>query len=286
MTIVYLNGEYMPQQQAKISPMDRGFLFGDGIYEVITSYDGQLVGFTPHIERMFAGLAALEIKHDFSREMLWQICTNLYQQNGGGNLGIYLHVSRGADTKRAHGYPTDLAPTLFAYAFAINKPLADPETAKKYRVMTQQDLRWQRCNIKSTALLGNIMHYHKGHQAGCDETLLFNADNELTEASSCNVFVVKNGVVATPSLDSQKLPGVTRLLLITILRKYSDIPVEERVVSKEELEQADEVWLSSSSKQVGPIVEIDGKPVADGKIGPLWSTAQSLFMKHQFDFND
>lgn len=286
MTTVYLNGEYMPLEQAKISPMDRGFLFGDGIYEVITCYGSQMVGFTPHIERMFAGLDALEIKHEFSQEQLWDICTNLYQYNDGDNLGIYLHVSRGADDKRAHGYPADLTPTLFAYAFAITKPLADSETAKQYRVMTQQDLRWQRCNIKSTALLGNVMHFQQSQNAGCDETLLFNSNDELTEASSCNVFVVKNGVVSTPLLDSQKLPGVTRLLLISILRQYSDIKVEERVVTRQELEQADEVWLSSSSKQVGPVVEIDGRPVADGKIGPLWSTAQSLFMQHQFDFND
>lgn len=286
MTIVYLNGEYMPIEQAKISPMDRGFLFGDGIYEVITSYDGQMVGFTPHIERMFKGLEALEIKHQFSRDQLWQICTNLYEQNGGGSLGIYLHVSRGADTKRAHGYPDDLIPTLFAYAFSITKPLADAETAKQYRAMTQQDLRWQRCNIKSTALLGNVMHYQQGQNAGCDETILFNHNDEITEASSCNVFVVKNGVVSTPLLDGQKLPGVTRLMLITILREHSDITVEERVVTKKELEQADEVWLSSSSKQVGPVVEVDGRPIADGKIGPLWSIAQSLFAQHQFDFND
>lgn len=286
MTIVYLNGEYMPIEQAKISPMDRGFLFGDGIYEVITSYDGQMVGFTPHIERMFSGLEALEIKHQFTRDQLWQICTNLYEQNGGGNLGIYLHVSRGADTKRAHGYPGDVTPTLFAYAFAVAKPLAKVETAKQYRVMTQQDLRWQRCNIKSTALLGNVMHYQQGQSAGCDETILFNHNDEITEASSCNVFVIKNGVVSTPLLDNQKLPGVTRWMLISILREHSDIKVEERVITKQELEQADEVWLSSSSKQVGSVVEVDGRPVGDGNIGPLWPIVQSLFIQHQFDFND
>ncbi|NVK25099.1 MAG: D-amino acid aminotransferase [Gammaproteobacteria bacterium] len=286
MSIVYLNGEYMPAHEAKISPMDRGFLFGDGIYEVVPSYGGQFVGFEPHMTRMFDGLAAIEIQHEFSLEYFRDVCQTLCEKNGNGNLGIYIHISRGTDVKRHHAYPKDVRPTLFAYTFDIPAaPSADIEKAKTYKVNTHQDLRWQRCNIKSTALLGNVMHYQHGHAAGCDETLLFNADNQLTEASSCNAFIVKDGVVLTPNLDSQKLPGITRLILLDILKKYSDIKVEERIITRAEVDNADEIWITSSTKQVGAVVELDGKPVNGGKIGPVWQQAQSLFSTHQFDYN-
>lgn len=286
MSIVYLNGDYMPAEQAKISPMDRGFLFGDGIYEVVPSYDGKFVGFGPHIERMFKGLAAVEIKHDFTVETFKDICDKLCVQNGKGNLGIYIHISRGADTKRFHAYPVGIKPTVFAYAFEIPPaPTADISKAKTYKVVSHQDLRWHRCNIKSTALLGNVMHYQQSHQAGCDETLLFNDLNELTEASSCNAFIVKDGVIITPELDNQKLPGITRLVLLDILRQHSDIQIEERVITKQEVESADEIWLTSSTKQVGAVIELDGKPVGEGKIGAVWQQAQSLFSAHQFDYN-
>lgn len=286
MSIVYLNGEYMQAHEARISPMDRGFLFGDGIYEVVPSYGGQFVGFEPHITRMLHGLASVEIQHDFSQSFFKEICQNLCEKNGNGDLGIYIHISRGTDVKRHHAYPKDVHPTLFAYTFEIPPaPSADIDTAKRYKVNTHQDLRWQRCNIKSTALLGNVMHYQHGHAAGCDETLLFNADDHLTEASSCNAFIVKDGVVLTPNLDTQKLPGITRLILLDILQKYTDIKVEERVISREEVESADEIWITSSTKQVGAVVELDGKPINDGKIGLVWQRAQLLFSKHQFDYN-
>lgn len=287
MSVVYLNGEYLPMAEAKISPMDRGFLFGDGIYEVVPSYEGQFVGFGPHIDRMLNGLAEVEIKNDFTKAFFKEICSQLCEKNGNGNLGIYLHVSRGADTKRFHAYPEGITPTLFAYTFEIPPaPTADINKAKTYKVATHQDLRWQRCNIKSTALLGNVMHYQQGHKAGYDETLLFNAQNELTEAASCNAFIVKDGIVITPELDTQKLPGITRLVLLNILQKYSDIKVEERIVTRDEVLNADEVWITSSTKQVGAVVEMDGKAVADGKIGPVWQQAQTLFSKHQFDFDE
>lgn len=287
MSIVYLNGEYMPLEEAKISPLDRGFLFGDGIYEVIPSYDGQFVGFEPHIKRMLSGLEEIEINHNFDRAFFKQVCSDLCEKNGLGNLGIYIHISRGADTKRSHAYPKDLTPTIFVYAYDIPAaPKADPNLAKTYKVATHHDMRWQRCNIKTTAILGNVMHYQHGHKAGYDETLLFNADDELTEAASCNAFIVKDNVIITPELDSQKLPGITRLLLIEILSKHSNFKIEERVVTYQEVKSADEIWLTSSTKQVGPVVEMDGDPIGNGKAGPVWQEAQRLFSLHQFDYND
>ncbi|MEP5569569.1 MAG: aminotransferase class IV [Halioglobus sp.] len=285
MSIVYLNGEYMPMDEARISPMDRGFLFGDGIYEVVPSYGGKLVGFTPHLERMQDGLDAIEIKMTVDHAAWQDISEQLIERNGGGNLGIYFHVSRGADSKRHHAYPENIQPTLYAFAFEIPPaPVPEKSAATPYTVSTAEDLRWKRCNIKSTALLGNVMHYQDGHAQGHSETILYNHQNELTEAAACNVFIVKNGIVSTPLLDHQKLPGITRLMLLEILRRDGSIPVQERVIKLAELDDADEVWITSSSKEIAPVIEIDGKPVGDGTVGDTWLAAQALYTEHKFDF--
>lgn len=285
MSTVYLNGAYMPMSEARISPMDRGFLFGDGIYEVIPSYDGKLVGFGPHLQRMQNGLDALEIKLKLDQSVWREITEQLIERNGGGDLGIYFHVSRGADMQRSHAYPAGLEPTIYAFAFEIPPaPVPSKEAAKTFRVSTAEDLRWKRCHIKSTALLGNVMHYQFGHAQGNNETILYNALGEITEAAACNVFVVKNGIVATPALDHQKLPGITRLMVLAILRSEGTIPVEERVVTLAELRDADEVWISSSSKELAPVVEIDGEAVGDGEVGDFWLAAQTLYTAHKYDF--
>lgn len=285
MGTVYLNGEYLGADEAKISPMDRGFLFGDGIYEVIPSYQGKMLGFDAHIERMNNGLNELEIKLDYSADTWRKICNDLCEKNQGDNLGIYLHVSRGADTKRAHGYPTNITPTVFAFAFEIpSEPQGDIDNATTYTVSLEQDRRWQRCHIKSTALLGNVIHYQHGAAAGNKETILFNRLEEITEASSSNVFIVKDGVISTPPLDNQILPGITRWLILNILHSYSDFKVQERIISKDELLDADEVWITSATKEVGPVVKVNGKLVGDGKPGAVWQQVQSLFTKHKFDY--
>lgn len=285
MSIVYLNGDYMPMDKARISPMDRGFLFGDGIYEVVPSYEGKLVGFAPHMDRMQNGLDAIEIDLKVIHAAWRTIANELIERNGGGNLGIYFHVSRGADSTRSHAYPDSIPPTIYAFAFEIPPaPTPDKAGATLYTVSTAEDKRWKRCNIKSTALLGNVMHYQHGHSRGHNETILYNEDGELTEAAACNVYVVKNGVVATPLLDYQILPGVTRLLILSILGKDGSIPIEERVVTLEELRNADEVWISSSSKEIGPVIEIDGKAVGDGKVGDVWLAAQTLYTAQKYHY--
>ncbi len=275
----------MSAEHAKISPMDRGFLFGDGIYEVIPAYNGKMLGFAAHIERMNNGLNEIEIKLDYSTDTWREICQQLCEKNHGDNLGIYLHVSRGADNKRAHAYPNDITPTVFAYAFEIPpQPVSDIDNAKTYTVSVEQDKRWQRCHIKSTALLGNVIHYQHGAAAGNNETILYNRLDELTEASSSNVFIVKDGIISTPPLDNQILPGITRWLIINILNSHSDFKVQERIISKQELFAADEVWITSATKEVGPVVKLDGQLVADGKPGQIWQQVQSLFTKHKFDY--
>ena len=285
MTIAYLNGSYMPLEEARISPMDRGFLFGDGIYEVVPSYGGKMVGFGPHISRMNDGLSAIEINHKWSEDQWRELCSTLLEKNGNGNLGIYLHVTRGADNKRNHAYPDGIAPTVFGYAFEIPEPpVADRNLVKPYTCSTGQDLRWDRCNIKSISLLGNVLHFQQGHQKGDGEILLYNENNQLTECGACNAYIVKNGVVSTPPLDNQILPGITRQLVLKVLREDGSIPLEERVISMDEVWDADEVWISSSSKEIAPVIKLDGKPVGDGKVGPVWEAAAKLYQAGKFDF--
>ena len=285
MSIAYLDGTYLPLEEARISPLDRGFLFGDGIYEVVPSYAGSMVGFAPHIARMKSGLAAVGINLDWSETDWADLCNRLITDNGDGNLGIYLHVSRGADTKRFHGFPENIAPTVFAFAFDIAPPpIAEKALARSYKVSTARHLRWERCHIKSTALLGNVLHFQQGYEKGHGETILFNANNELTEASACNVFIVKNGTVITPPLDNQLLPGITRDIVLDVLRKDGSIPVEERIVTRDEVTSADEVWITSSSKEIAPVIAVDDVPVGNGEVGDVWLAAQALYTASKFDY--
>ena len=285
MTIVFLNGEFMPMAEAKISPMDRGFLFGDGIYEVIPSYAGRCVGFLPHLQRMESGLQAIGMPLPMEIDAFKSLVERLIIDNGSGNLGVYIHVSRGTDTKRAHAFPVNVAQTTFAFTFEIpSEPVADKSLVKGYKVSSTEDLRWKRCHIKSTSLLGNVMHFQQGQDAGNNETLLFNQDGYLTEASACNVFVVKDKTILTPPLDHQLLPGITRMLLLDILKQEGSLQVVERPVHMDEVRSADEIWLTSSSKEIAPVIELDGKAVGDGKVGDIWLAAQSLFSQHKYNY--
>jgi D-alanine transaminase len=279
LTVAFLNGDYLPIEEARISPMDRGFLFGDGIYEVVPVHNGRPIGFSLHFDRMRQGLSEIEIKLGWTRDEWREVCNRLIEENGGGNLAIYLQVTRGADTKRQHTYPEGITPTVFGFASALTVAAVKP-----MKVSSAEDKRWRRCNIKSTALLGNIIHFQKGKAEGNDETILYNAAGQITEGAASNVFVVKDGVVSTPPLDHQVLAGITRLLLLDMLRNDGSIPVEERVVSLHEACVADEVWFTSSTKEVVPVVEIDGNPVGNGEPGPVWQAAYELFTARKFDY--
>ncbi|PID55119.1 MAG: D-alanine aminotransferase [Gammaproteobacteria bacterium] len=285
MSIVYLNGDYLPMSEARISPMDRGFLFGDGIYEVIPSYDGCLVGFVPHMERMQAGLSAIGINYRIDHQQWRDIANALIEKNGGGNLALYFHISRGADTRRNHAFPEGVEPTCYAYAFEIPaEPVADRKACKPYTVVSTEDRRWRNCHIKSTALLGNVLHYQYGARGGHGETILYNSANEITEASASNVFAVIDNTIYTPPQDHQILPGITRNILLDALRKHSDWQVEEAIITLDDLKRASEIWLTSSTKEVAPVVELDGAPVGDGKVGELWEQVQRLFSQYKYDY--
>jgi D-alanine transaminase len=285
--IIYLNGKYMPAEDARISPFDRGFLFGDGIYDVTPSYSGKMVGFNLHLERMKNGLKEIGFTDPVLSDSEWhEIAENLITRNEPDNMGIYFHVSRGNEGRRFHGFPTDTKPTVFGMIIEIDPhpEVPDRRTKQGLKAVTSEDLRWRRCNVKSTALLGNVLHFQKGYEQGQNETILYNDRGELTEASQSNVFIVKDGVVITPPLDNQLLPGISRHIALASLRADGSIPVEERVVLMDEVRNADEVWITNSSKHIGPIVELDGKPVGDGKVGEIWERAMRIYETHKYDF--
>ncbi|MDC0572158.1 aminotransferase class IV [Luminiphilus sp.] len=286
MTMAYLNGEFLPLHEAKISPMDRGFLFGDGVYEVIPCYVGKTVALQYHMDRLRHSLHEIQLPIAPSDSDLEAILKELIIQNGNGNVGIYLQITRGVVEKRQHAFPERASPTVFAYTFPINPPSnGAADNATCFTTVTRADTRWARCHIKSTALLGNVLHMMEAVNEGAEEVLLFNEQDLLTEAAACNVFIVKDGQVLTPELDHQKLPGVTRRLCLELLEKYTDWQVRVGPVSREAVMSAEEVWLSSSTKELAPVIAIDGKPVADGRPGSYWSAAQRLFHLHRFDIN-
>lgn len=285
MTIAFLNGDFLPLEDARISPMDRGFLFGDGIYEVIPSYGGRLVGFDRHMARLEDGLHALAIPAPFEAGNWQHIFSELLERNPWPHAAIYCQVTRGTSLLRQHRYPAALEPTVFAYPFPIEEPNpGDPMTARCFSAITGTDQRWQRCHIKSVALLGNVLHMMEGADQGADEILLFNDKDELTEAAACNVFVVRDGCIMTPELDQQKLPGITRNLLLDILHQHGQHKVIESRISRESVLTADEIWLTSSTKEVVPVTQLNMAIVGTGRPGPVWQEAQTLFHKYRFQF--
>ncbi len=287
MSIAYLNGEYQPLSEARISPLDRGFLFGDGIYEVIPYYNGKSVGLMPHINRMIDGLAAIEIKCNKSADEWKALLDDLVARNAemGENLGVYVHVSRGTDVKRYHPYPDGVEPTIFCFCFGIKDPEpVDRTQVTQYSLVSTEDLRWQRCHIKSTALLGNVMHYQEGYSTGADEALLYNADGELTEGSSCNVFIVKDGKISTPIQDNQILPGITRRIIIDSIKADGSLSLEERTITMDEVRDADEIWITSSSKEIAPVTKLDGNAVGNGEVGEIWEQAFKIYTASKYDY--
>lgn len=281
---VFLNGSFVDADKASISPMDRGFLFGDGIYEVIPTYSAKPVGLALHLERMNEGLNAIGIEYQADESEWRETIAELIQQNDSDSQAVYIHISRGADKKRYHAYPKGIQPTVFAYAFDIapSQDLDDKEL-KSYHVTLAEDLRWQRCHIKSTSLLGNVMHFQHGQDAGKDEVILYNQQNEVTEAAACNVFIVKDARISTPPLNNHLLPGITRRIAIDAIRKYTTFAVDERIVTLDELKAADEVWITSSSKELGPVLTINDRVVGEGVPGHVWREAQQAYNQHKFN---
>ena len=270
---VYLNGQFMPIEDAKISPLDRGFIFGDGVYEVIPYYAGRGLRAVEHLRRLQRSLDELQIDNPYPIAQWESLLGALVDKNGGGNLGVYIQVTRGV-AKRDFPPPKGLTQTVFMMANALATP--KPEIYENgLSCVSMDDNRWLRCHNKATALLGAVMLKHEGNQAGGDEVVLFR-DGYLTESSASNIAAVKNGVILCPPMDNLILPGITYDVVIEIANA-NKIPLELREVSEHEVRTAEEIWVTSSTKEVVPIVKLDNLPIGDGKPGPLFKQMKKLF---------
>lgn len=266
MSLAFLNGNWLPLEQAQISVLDRGFLFGDGVYEVIPVYNGRALRLEQHLQRLHDSLAGIRLANPYSDSTWRTLITELIQRSGGGDQLLYLQITRGA-APRDHAFPSaDTPPTVLL----SSKPFSPPDAqrlAQGIRVGLAEDPRWQLCNLKTVNLLANVLLKQLAVDQGHDEMLL-HAQELLTEGTSSNLFVIRNQVIATPPLSSNILPGVTRGLILELAHN-AGIAVEERAIALDELKSADEVWISSSTRELMPVVEIDGVKVADGMPGPL-----------------
>ncbi len=277
MDIVYLNGDFLEAKDAKVSVFDRGFLFGDSVYEVIPFYQGVGFGLPAHIERLAYSLDQLEIKIELDWASLLQ---DLVQRNGGGNLSVYLQVTRGSAGKRVHAIDPHLKPTVFACCQPIKDIYdAGKESVQPIKVIVTDDLRWQRCDIKSTGLLPNILVLQKAAKAGAQEALL-EKNNRLTEGASCNFFIVEKGVIVTPPKSHSILTGTTRELIVELAAENA-IPLKEEEIGYQRLISADEVWISSSTRAIVPVIQVDEHKIAQGEKGEMWASVFDLFIRHQ-----
>jgi D-alanine transaminase len=272
--IVYLNGDYLPLTEAKVSVLDRGFLFGDGIYEVIPSYYGRLFHFQDHLTRLENSLAGIRLTNPHTREQWLEILTPLLDARE--NQYIYLQITRGVADKRDHAFPNNVAPTVFAMCSNI-VPFTGRDAGVK--AITLDDSRWRFCNIKAITLLGNILHRQEAVDHDCAEALLVK-NGYVTEGAASNVFAVIDGVLLTPPKGNDILPGITRDVILTIAAE-NNMPYREASITLDALQTASEIWITSSTREIIPVVELDGKPVADGKLGLVWQTMNQLFQDYK-----
>lgn len=271
--IVYLNGQFLPMDQAQVPVMDRGFLFGDAVYEVIPFFHGVGFRLQQHLQRLQHSLDAVGIELEQDWPVLFQ---QLLALNPAPYQAVYLQVSRGVMPQRALRYDAAIKATLFAYSYPIEMALGQPlEQVEAVTAVTVPDQRWGRCDIKSTGLLANVLAARQAQQQGAQEALQVR-EGYMTEGASCNLFVVENGVIYTPSLDSHILSGTTRLLIME-LAVEAGLRCVEQPIQQSRLASADEVWITSSSRGVVPVTEVDGKPIGDGMPGPVWHQVAQLF---------
>ncbi|MDD1622826.1 MAG: D-amino acid aminotransferase [Methylococcaceae bacterium] len=271
---VYLNGEYLPLAEAKVSVLDRGFLFGDGIYEVIPAYSGRLFRLEDHVERLNNSLKGIRLPLNYSVADWQAIFQPLLED--GKDQSIYLQVTRGYAPKRDHGFPEQVVPTVFAMCSEI-KPFPGKLTGIK--AVTLDDNRWQLCNIKAITLLGNILLRQEALDRNSAEAILVK-NGYVVEGAASNVFAVIDGELITPPKSNEILPGITRDVILE-LAQANNIPCKEDIIALEALQDASEIWVTSSTREIVPVVELDGKIVADGKPGPVWHAMDRLLQAYK-----
>ena len=272
--IVYLNGQYLPIEDAKISVLDRGFTFGDGVYEVIPVYKGHIFRMREHLERLNNSLDEVYIDRPYALEQWQEVLRELIEKNSGKNTGndqsLYMQVTRGI-SERDHAIDIATKQTVFAMC----RPLPEYDRCAGISAIIEEDIRWKYCHIKAITLLPSVMLRHKARDAGATEAILVK-DGYITEGAASNVFIVKNGIVKTPPKDGSLLPGITRDLVVELLTE-SGIPCEELAIKEIELKQADEIWITSSTWEIVPVTRLDNNPVGTGRPGEVWQQASEIY---------
>lgn len=272
--ICLLNGEFIETREARVSPLDRGFLFGDGVYEVVPCYGGRPLRLKAHLARLAASLDALGMADPYSAPRWRELLAALVAKNGGGDLGVYLQVTRGAGAGRDFLPDPGLRPTVFGFAW----PLAPPKPERLERGVAcavLEDIRWLRCDVKSVSLLAAVLLREEAARRGADEAVLIRGDF-LAEGSSSAVFVVKAGAVATPPASRERLPSITREIVRGAVAALG-LPFEEREIAAGELAGANEIWIASATREMLAVTRLDGTAVGDGRPGPVWKRVYAEF---------
>jgi len=283
---IYLNGQYLPIEKAKISVLDRGFIFGDGVYEVIPVYSRKAFRLEEHLRRLQHSLDGIRLANPHGNMEWAVIVEQIIARNSGEDQSLYLHITRGV-AKRDHAFPTPpVAPTVFM----MSNPLLTPPAEllqSGIACITAPDNRWLRCDIKAIALLPNVLLRQMAVDAGCAETILIRPDpmtggEFMTEGAASNIFVVKNGALIAPPKDNLMLPGITYDVVLE-LAAANGIPYEVRRIAVAEVFAADELLLTSSTKEVLAITQLDGKPVGTGKPGTMFAKLHRLYQSFKRD---
>jgi len=274
---VYLNGGILKSEEAKISPLDRSFTFGDGVYEVIPSYNNEPFLFEKHLERLYSSLEKTFIKAPAELEDLESILKELHEKNIHQNQFFYVHISRGIQDVRSHESSSEITPTFFisSQQLEVNPYRADP-TRNGLKIRLEEDVRWQRCDIKTIALIGNILSMHDPSLDKVDEIVL-HKDGFINEGAKSNIFFVKEGKVYTPPLSQNILPGITRSYIIDLLRT-NEIEILEEEIPVNFIYDSEEVWLTSSTKEIQPVEQVNDYIIcAENSNTPLWKKVLYLY---------
>ena len=275
--IVYLNGQFLPQEEAKISVLDRGFIYGDGVYELVPVYHRQAFRLAHHLARLQHSLDGIRLANPH-RDADWQtLIEALIAKQPFDHQGVYLQVTRGV-AKRDHAFPKNVPQTVFMMSNPLATPSAE-QVANGVAAVTAEDNRWRRCDLKTTSLVGNVLMRQLAADDGAVETVMFR-DGFLTEASASNVLIVKDGRIVAPLKDNLILPGITYDAALEFARD-AGLPFDVRRVPKAEALSAGEMWLSSSTKEVLAITTLDGKPFAGGAPGPVFRQVYALFQQRK-----
>jgi D-alanine transaminase len=274
---IYLNGQFLPLEEARIPVMDRGFLFGDGVYEVIPVYDRQPFRLEEHLSRLRDSLDGIRLANPHSAAEWNALVARIVRESEWNDVGVYLQVTRGSGP-RDHAFPGEIHPTVFLMPLELTAPppaLVESGVA----AITTQDTRWSRCDIKATSLLANVLLRQLSVDAGCAETILVR-DGQLMEGSASSVFIVKDGIVLAPPKTHRILPGITYDVALELAEREG-LPHQVRPIAETELRGADEIWITSSTKEILAVTTLDGQPVGDGRPGPIYRRMLALYQSYK-----